>query len=291
MAWIPWSPCDASCLPAPGTLDEVPAQQRLMRYALTVAVIVAAFVTALALPLLTPVRRARAVQQFARWLLAALGVRLDAPPDRRLSDSTPGAGTLVVANHVSWLDVIALLAVEPVGMLAKRETREWPFIGTIADRIGTVYADRERLRALPGTVAELAGTLRSGRSMVVFPEATTWCGTSSGRFRPAMFQAAIDAAAPIRPVAVRYRLAGGRSTTVAAFIGEDTLLASLRRIARTNGLVVDVRPRTTLAPDSGRRNLARRAEAAITALPAHRRRTTVIRTADGRQSSRRLTTR
>ncbi len=262
--WIPWSPCDASCLPAASTLRAVPAWRRWWRWVSTGAVLLLALLTAFVVPLLPSHTRDRVVRRFSRWLLAGLGVRLRSDRGLGLRNRTAGAsGTLVTANHISWLDVIVLLAVEPLGMLAKRETREWPLIGTIADRIGTVYADRERLRLLPGTVTELAGALRSGRSMVVFPEATTWCGTSSGRFRPAMFQAALDAGALVRPVSLRYRLADGRPTTVAAFIGDDTLLASLRRVVRIDGLYVDVEPGPVLEPAGTRRELARTAEALV----------------------------
>jgi 1-acyl-sn-glycerol-3-phosphate acyltransferase len=146
-------------------------------------------------------------------------------------------------------------------MLAKRETRDWPMVGTIADRIGTAYLDRERLRTLPRTVAALAAQLRNGRSVVVFPEATTWCGTSSGRFRPAMFQAAVDAGAPVRPVTVRYRLADGRPTTVAAFVADDTLLDSLARITAVGGLTVEVTPHPVLPATARRRDLASAAQA------------------------------
>jgi 1-acyl-sn-glycerol-3-phosphate acyltransferase len=241
-----------------GTVEAVPVARRMWRWAAGGGVLVLVLLVSCAVPFLPASSRDRVARWFARWLLAGLGVRLRCDPVARLSD---GTGTLIAANHVSWLDVIALLAVEPAGMLAKRETRQWPLIGGIADRIGTVYADRERLRELPGTVTELTGALRSGRSMVVFPEATTWCGTSSGRFRPAMFQAAVDAGAPVRPVTVRYRLADGRPTTLPAFVGDDTLVASLRRIIGASGLTVEVTPGATLEPGMNRRALARAAEA------------------------------
>jgi 1-acyl-sn-glycerol-3-phosphate acyltransferase len=115
-----------------------------------------------------------------------------------------------------------------------------PLVGRLAVRGGTLFIDRERIRALPGTVAEIAGALRSGATVVAFPEGSTWCGREEGRFRPAVFQAALDAGVPVRPVAIRYRLAGGEPTTAAAFVGDDTLLASLRRVVATRGLIAEV---------------------------------------------------
>jgi hypothetical protein len=97
------------------------------------------------------------------------------------------------------------------------------------------------------------------------PEGTTWCGQGSGRFRPALFQAAIDGGVPVIPVAVRFRMADGRETTAPAFIGEETLLDSVRRVARLRGLVMEVHLLGELAPGraAGRCELAALAESAI----------------------------
>ena len=113
-------------------------------------------------------------------------------------------------------------------------------IGLLAARGGTLFIDRNRLRRLPATVAEIADTLRDGQSVLVFPEGSTWCGRTQGRFYPASFQAAIDAGAPVRPVALRYRLADGSLTTAAAFVGDDTLIASVLRVVATRGLVAEL---------------------------------------------------
>ncbi|MEI5102379.1 lysophospholipid acyltransferase family protein [Streptomyces sp. PmtG] len=116
-----------------------------------------------------------AVRERARGVLRALGVGLEAGP-LPLSVPGGGAGTLVVANHISWLDVVALLAVEPVAFVAKREVARWPVVGTLARRLGTQFIDREGGRhTLPLMVGELAKALAGGRSVLVFPQATTWC--------------------------------------------------------------------------------------------------------------------
>jgi hypothetical protein len=115
-------------------------------------------------------------------------------------------------------------------------------IGIMAARGGTLFIDRNQLRRLPATVAEIAAVLRGGETVLVFPEGSTWCGRIGGRFYPATMQSAIDAGVPVRPVAVRYRLADGSPTTVAAWVGDDTLLASVWRIAGTRGLTIEVDP-------------------------------------------------
>jgi 1-acyl-sn-glycerol-3-phosphate acyltransferase len=189
----------------------------------------------------------------SRAILAVLGVRLV------WRGSEPRPGSLLVANHISWLDVIALTAIRQVRMVAKHDVRGWPGIGGMTARAGTIFIDRTRPRALPGTVAEVAAALRAGRSVVVFPEGTTYCGPESGRFRSALFQAAIDAGAPVVPVSVSY------DSTEAAFVGEDTLGESIVRIARARGLTVTLAAAPALRPDPGadRRALARAAQSSL----------------------------
>ena len=194
----------------------------------------------------------------ARALLGALGVRHVA------SGRLVGRRALVVANHVSWLDVVVLLAYLPAQLLAKREVRDWPVIGRLAVAMGTLFIDRERPRDLPATVAAVTGALRAGGLVAAFPEGTTWCGRTGGRLRPALFQAAVGAGAVVAPVRLGFALADGSPTTVAAFIGADSLLASIRRVVTTRGLVVTVRAHPPIhpGPDSGR-GVTRRALAGV----------------------------
>jgi 1-acyl-sn-glycerol-3-phosphate acyltransferase len=165
---------------------------------------------------------------------------------------------LVVSNHVSWLDELAIDGVQPIRMVAKRDIRDWPVLGRVITSARTVYLDRERLSLLPGTVAELAGALREGAAVGIHAEGTTWCGLASGGYRPALFQSALDAGVPVRPVVLRYRLADGTRTTSPAFVGADTLLDSVRRVVRLRGLVVEVHVLDEIAPGRAetRRDLA-----------------------------------
>lgn len=195
----------------------------------------------------------------SRRLLRTLDVESVANTDRFSVDGP--TGTLVVANHLSWLDIPAFLAVEPMTFLAKREVTNWPVIGAFAQRAGTVFIDRGALRPLPDCVARLAATLRSGRSVMVFPEATTWC-SGGGPFRRAPFQAAIDAGAPVRPVTISYAQAG-RPSTVAAFVGDDGLTTSIGRVTRASGLSVELIAHAALPPEGDRRELAALAERTV----------------------------
>jgi 1-acyl-sn-glycerol-3-phosphate acyltransferase len=199
-----------------------------------------------------------------RSVLHALGATVEVHGDDTLG-VPPHRGALVVDNHVSWLDIVVINAVHPMRSVAKREIASWPLVGALASRAGSVYLDRERLRALPATVAELAAALRAGSLVNACPEGTTWCGLGLGRFRPALFQAAIDGGVPVRPIALRYRLSTGTPTTWPAFIGDETLIDSVRRTARLRGLVIEVHVLPEIAPGraADRHELAALAESAI----------------------------
>jgi 1-acyl-sn-glycerol-3-phosphate acyltransferase len=114
-------------------------------------------------------------------------------------------------------------------------------------------------------VAELAEVLRNGSQVTATPEGTTWCGKASGRFRTAAFQAALDAGVPVIPIALRFRMADGRETTAPAFIGDETLIDSLRRVARLRGLVMEMHIMPPISPGvaADRKEFASIAEAAI----------------------------
>ncbi|HEY0532756.1 MAG TPA: lysophospholipid acyltransferase family protein [Actinoplanes sp.] len=202
---------------------------------------------------LVPLMRGAALRTLARTMLAVIGVRVE----RRGPAVRPGS--LLVANHVSWLDILVLLATAPVRLVAKGEVGDWPGIGKLAGLSGAIFLDRARPKELPRTVGEVAASLEAGRSVAVFPEGTTFCGAGQGRFRPAMFQAAIDTGAPVVPTSINY------DSTAAAFIGDDTLWDSVRRVAALRSLTVTLvtAPALRPAPGADRRGLARASQTSL----------------------------
>ncbi|MGC5021582.1 lysophospholipid acyltransferase family protein [Micromonospora sp. DT47] len=270
--WRPSSGCGPDCLPLPGEVPAVPPLCRAARLVGVLGMLLAGAGMAALLPVLPPAQRAAAVRGWARGTARALGVRLE------IRGRLPRRRALLVANHVSWLDILAVLAVAPARMLAKREVRDWPLVGLLARIAGAVFVDRSRPRELPATVARLAAALRAGDPVAVFPEGTTWCGAARSAacrpdrgFRPAAFQAAIDAGAPVVPVRIGYRCAAtGEWTAAAAFLGEENLWQSVRRVLAARDLVVAVSVAAALHParDADRRLLARAAESAIHLVPA-----------------------
>jgi 1-acyl-sn-glycerol-3-phosphate acyltransferase len=283
-SWMPTSPCGDGCLT--GGEPMVGLLRRALRFATAIVVV---FATMLASPLLLVARgqgRVRLVQLIFRGVLRAFGVRLDIRGGTDFLTAPAGRGALVVNNHISWLDIVAINALRPMRALAKKEIAGWPVLGGLVRRGGSIFLDRERLTTLPATMSELADALRAGSLVSVTPEGTTWCGLASGHFTTATFQAAIDGGVPVRPIALRYRLADGRETSRPAFIGPESLIASLRRVAALRGLVLEVHICPEIAPGRAetRRELAALAESAVHSalgtvkIPAQQRRRTTVRT-------------
>jgi len=262
-AWMPTSPCGDGCL----TVDEptVAVPRRALRFAAAICVLFAAVLSSPLLLVLRGRARERMVRVIFHGVLRAFGVKLVVRGGEDFLAAPAGRGALVVNNHISWLDIVAINALRPMRALAKREIASWPVLGGLVTRGGSIFLDRERLTTLPGTMAELAEALRGGSLVSVTPEGTTWCGLASGKFTTATFQAAIDGGVPVRPVALRYRLADGRETSRPAFIGPESLIASLRRVAALRGLVLEIHICPEIAPGraENRRELAALAEAAV----------------------------
>jgi 1-acyl-sn-glycerol-3-phosphate acyltransferase len=215
-----------------------------------------------ATPLAVREKLARAVlKRSARALLRALGVRLN-----RSGLAVPARRALLVGNHVSWLDIIAVLAATDARLVAKTEVGQWPIIGRLARLGGTIFIDRTNFRTLPGTVAEIRDALAAGAVVAVFPEGTTTCGAHPMAYRPAVFQAAIDADARVVPMTLRFRAAAGHGNPNSAFIGDETLIDSLTRVVETPEQRLDLHVGASLYPDTGasRKHLARLAAGTTT---------------------------
>lgn len=256
-AWMPTSPCGDGCVS--GTPAEVGKLRQVWRAVTAVTAILCGAMIAVAL-LLPGRQRESAVRLWFHAVLRAFGVRLEVHGARRFQE-IPKRGVLVASNHVSWLDELAIDSVQPIKIVAKKDIKSWPVLGKLITAAGTVYLDREKLRELPQTVNELATSLRNGSAVGIHAEGTTWCGLASGRYKPALFQAALDAGVPVRPIVLRYRI-GDHVTTQPAFVGSDTLVDSIRRVLKVKGLVVEVHVLDEIAPGRAvnRRDLAKLAE-------------------------------
>ncbi len=142
----------------------------------------------------------------------------------------PKTGTLVVANHVSWLDIFAIAVLLPSSFIAKQEIRKWPLIGRMAANVGTVFINRAERKDIDGINQAVGTALRNGQNVCFFPEAQTSDGLNVLPFKAALFQSAADTGAPVQPFALRYYDAEGQRSTVPSYVGNTNLLTSLWRI-------------------------------------------------------------
>ena len=175
-------------------------------------------------PFGTPARRAAEIRRWSRTLIELVGVRL------HVHGSLPPGGmpVLVVANHVSWLDVFAVLAVHAVRFVSKSEIRAWPVMGYLAARSGTLFLQRDRSRHAHRIGHEMADALRAGDVVAIFPEGTTTDGTRVLPFHASLLQPAITTGALVQPVAIRFLRSDGTVCTEVAYDGDRTLAETVR---------------------------------------------------------------
>ena len=157
-------------------------------------------------------RRQALTQQWARRLLRVFRVQV------QVQGEPPQTGPLLlVANHISWLDILLLLAACPVQFVARIENKHWPILGWMTQQAGAVFVERSSARDMARVIAQVSDYLQQNAGIVaLFPEGKTSSGEAVDTFHGNMLQAAINAACPVQAVALDYRLAatGARSTAV-----------------------------------------------------------------------------
>jgi 1-acyl-sn-glycerol-3-phosphate acyltransferase len=176
------------------------------------------------------------VQTWALKMLALLGIRLE------LRGRPPVDGpVLLVANHISWLDILVMHAARHCRFVSKADVRHWPLIGTLASGAGTLYIERESRRDAMRVVHHMAESLKRGEVVAVFPEGTTSDGLALLPFHGNLIQAAISAGAPVQPVALSFLDPRTRAMTLApCYVGADTLVASIWRTLTTRAITAVV---------------------------------------------------
>lgn len=170
---------------------------------------------------------------------------------------TSGA-SLLLANHVSWLDIVAIHAICPrARFVSKADVKHWPVLNKLTMAADTLYIERERKRDAMRVVHQTAQALEAGDAVAVFPEGTTGDGRELLPFHGNLLQAAITTGTPVQPLALRYREPGRPVSPAVAWLGETTLASNLWSVACAEGLSVHVQvlPPQTSA-DADRRELA-----------------------------------
>lgn len=207
-----------------------------------------------------PVWVARVTRWWFRQLLAALGVRAE-------SSGSIEPASLLVANHVSWLDIPLLGAQGELTFLSKADVRRWPVIGWMCAVVGTEFIERGG-NQVNAVVERISGLLANGRTVVIFPEGTTTDGDRVARFHPRLFAAVQKAGLRVQPTALSYHHGGNSAPdTGVAFVGDQTLVANLLAVLRHSDLRARVGCLPSFVPIEGedRRALATRARSEIVA--------------------------
>jgi 1-acyl-sn-glycerol-3-phosphate acyltransferase len=213
-----------------------------------------------------PERWRRTAPHNARWGRVGqwcLGIRV-----RRVGELPP-PGSLVVANHYGYADVLTIGGLFPVVFAARHDMRRWPMFGALAASGGTIFINREQKREAARGVARLTAALAAGATVLAFPEGTSTDGGDLLPFRTGIFQGAVDAGASVVPAAVRYLELDGTPITsenldVVAWFRGESFLAHVLRLASHRSVLAEVRFGEPLRPPhSDRRTLAAAAEARV----------------------------
>ena len=204
-------------------------------------------------PALDAAGRHERIRWWSAGLVRAMGLTLQV-------SGTPRPGpTLIVANHISWLDIAAIHAAAPhARFVSKADVLSWPLLGWLIRNAGTLFIERERKRDAVRVVHAVAAALKAGDTVAVFPEGTTGSGADLLPFHANLLQAAVATATPVQPVVLRFSDRRGPFSPAVAYVGDTTLLQSLWRVASAQGLAVSVE----LLPSVGTRHADRRALAA-----------------------------
>lgn len=167
----------------------------------------------------------------------------------------PAEPGLVVCNHRSYIDILALLSAAPSSFLCKREVGRWPLIGTIAKRLGVVFVDRRSHESRRASLGRIASAVLAGRAVTAFPEGTTTRGPGMREPRPGLFRAAEAHGFAVVPAVIEY------ADPDDAWVDDDTLLRHcFFWLAKPRGWVA-LKFGSVLHPSAVDGDLQRRAEA------------------------------
>lgn len=233
-----------------------------LRLARVVVHLVAGLATcALVFPLVSLATRERLTRRWSRKLLGLCRVSVE-----QVEGAPVLEHALIVANHVSWLDIFVINALHPCRFVAKAEIRSWPVLGWLAGSAGTVFIARGNRRELRHIFKGLVTVLQEGQRVAFFPEGTTSRQGEVLPFHANLFEAAIDAKVAVQPYALSYVDAAGAYHPSVDYTGDTTFVDSLFTILEGKPVIARLHPLAPIdATGAHRRELAQAAEEAVSA--------------------------
>ncbi|WP_373755575.1 lysophospholipid acyltransferase family protein [Neisseria sp.] len=189
-------------------------------------------------PFYSKTRKLRAIQIWSHRVLASCGMKLEIHGSLPEGDK----GCMMICNHISWLDIMAVNAAFPGRFVAKEEVSKWPVIGYLATQAQTVYVARNKgTKGNGDKILHVTEALQNGDTVTIFPEGTSTEGHSILPFKPSFFQAAYEAGVPVLPVLCRYPNADGSSPNpAAAYYGDISLWESICMIIKEKSSKVEL---------------------------------------------------
>jgi 1-acyl-sn-glycerol-3-phosphate acyltransferase len=183
-------------------------------------------------PKRSPAQNEAWVQAWSQQLLALWGIHL-----KVLGQPAVSGPMLLVANHISWLDIVVMHAARHCRFVSKSDIQRWPLIGTLAGGCDTLFIERTNRRDAMRVVRDMTQALQNGDVVAIFPEGTTSDGLSLLPFHANLIQAAIAADAPVQPMAMKFiDRQSGQISLAPCYIGDDTLLGSVWRTLTSEGI-------------------------------------------------------
>jgi 1-acyl-sn-glycerol-3-phosphate acyltransferase len=216
---------------------------------------------AVVFPLTDAAGREWRIRHWSTHLLRICGVRVEI---EYAAGTQPAPRALIVSNHVSWLDIFVINSLQPCRFVAKSDIRDWPLLGWLCAAAGAIFIARGRQRDVRRIYHGLVESIHAGERVAFFPEGTTVSQGAPAPFHANLFEAAINADAPVQPYALRYVTASGAFHPAVEFIGDMTFAQSMIAVLKAEPIFA----RLTVLPviqSSGahRRDLARAAHGAI----------------------------
>jgi 1-acyl-sn-glycerol-3-phosphate acyltransferase len=192
---------------------------------------------ALVFPLVNAAGREARIHRWSKKLVALCGVRVEIVHG---AHAQPAPRALIVANHVSWLDIFVINSLHSCRFVAKSDIRDWPLIGWLCDKAGTVFISRGRIRDVRRIYEGLVASLHGGERVAFFPEGTVALQGTVLPFHANLFEAAIEAGASIQPYALRYVDAQGKFHPAVDFVGDVSFVQSMLTILKSPGITAQL---------------------------------------------------
>ena len=211
-------------------------------------------IAGLLLPIISKPRKNSLIRWWCKKLLAVFNIKVMVTGDIPRADLTHA---MIIANHISWVDIHVLNSILPLRFIAKSDIIHWPIFGFFAKRVNTLFVERAKKQDALRVIDITTESLQSGDRLCLFPEGTTTDGTCVLPFKSSLIEAAIRADTAIYPVAIRYPLLDDSINTAMAYAGETTLIEAMQQALAIKYPVVVVHflePMTTKNQD--RRSLA-----------------------------------